>query len=62
MKYQIYLNKQVSEVIELYAEMTGKKPNTLIKEYVENCFKIAMETSERTLEELQGNGKAKRKV
>lgn len=43
MKYQIYLQKDVSEVINTVATHLNKKPSTLIKEMLESNFRIAMQ-------------------
>ena len=41
MKYQIYLQKDVSEMINAIATGLGKKPATFIKEMLENNFRTA---------------------
>lgn len=41
MKYQIYLNKETSEIIQKCAEKDGKKPATFIKQMLESLFRIA---------------------
>lgn len=41
MKYQIYLKKDVSELINAVAKATGKKPTTFIKDFLESCFNEA---------------------
>lgn len=41
MKYQIYLQKDVSDIINKVAKYEGKKPNTLIKELLELNFRQA---------------------
>jgi len=38
MKYQIYLNKDISDIINALAKAEGKKSNTFIKEFVERSF------------------------
>ena len=40
MKYQIYLQKDVSEIINAIAQGLNKKPNTLIKEMLEENFRL----------------------
>ena len=41
MKYQIYLNKDTSEIINAIAQKEGRKPASLIKEFMEEFFVIA---------------------
>lgn len=41
MKYQIYLQKDVSAMINAIAEGLNKKPSTLIKEMLESNFRNA---------------------
>lgn len=58
MKYQIYLNKTTSEMLNEIARQLDKKPSTLIKEFIENSFTMA----EKTIGEEKGdlsNGTAK---
>lgn len=38
MKYQIYLNKEISDIINALAKAEGKKTNTFIKDFVEHSF------------------------
>lgn len=59
MKYQIYLNKDTSTIIEACALKDNKKPNTLIKELLESMFRIAQATANQTQMEINkyGNGK-----
>lgn len=45
MKYQIYLNKDTSRVIERIAEVEGVKANTLIKKIVESIIFKASEAA-----------------
>lgn len=47
MKYQIYLNKDVSNIINKIAEFEGKKPSTLIKQLLEENFTTALKQAER---------------
>lgn len=49
MKYQIYLNKETSELVNAISKLQGKKPNSFIKEFIENCF----ETTEKVFNEEQ---------
>lgn len=41
MKYQIYLQKDVSDIIEHLAKGTNQKPSTLIKSLLESNFRNA---------------------
>lgn len=41
MKYQIYLQKDVSDIINQIAKFENKKPSTLIKELLELNFRTA---------------------
>lgn len=41
MKYQIYLNKQTSDIINAIAEKEGRRPVSLIKEFMEGFFDVA---------------------
>ena len=41
MKYQIYLQKDVSDIINAVATSLNKKPSTLIKEMLESNFRNA---------------------
>jgi predicted DNA-binding protein len=57
MKYQIYLDKETSEAINLMAEHDNKRPNTFIKELVEAMVRIAKATAEQTTKEVNHDGK-----
>lgn len=41
MKYQIYLNKDTSILINELADKNQQKPATIIKQLVEGCMRIA---------------------
>lgn len=41
MRYQIYLAKDVSDIINAIAQGLKKKPNSLIKEMLESNFRTA---------------------
>lgn len=41
MRYQIYLDKEVSDIINTISKGLNKKPNTLIKELLESNFRTA---------------------
>jgi hypothetical protein len=41
MKYQIYLNKETSELINKIAEREGLKPSTTIKRLLESVYNAA---------------------
>lgn len=61
MKYQIYLAKDVSDLVNKVAKYEGKKPNTLIKELLESNFRTAYQQA--TELETNKNGKTtKRKI
>lgn len=61
MKYQIYLAKDVSDLVNKVAKYEGKKPNTLIKELLESNFRTAYQQA--TELETSKNGKTtKRKI
>lgn len=42
MKYQIYLQKDVSDIINTVAKATNQKPSTMIKQMLENNFRVAL--------------------
>lgn len=48
MKYQIYLNKLVSQCIEIAAKQEGIKTNTRIKNFLENIVMQTIGTLEQT--------------
>jgi len=48
MKYQIYLNKDTSILINELAEKNGQKPASIIKQLVEGCMRIARTASQET--------------
>ena len=50
MKYQIYLAKDVSEIINNVAKTLKKKPSTMIKEMLENNFRIAYQDALKSLD------------
>lgn len=41
MRYQIYLSKDVSDIINTISQGLNKKPNTFIKELLESNFRTA---------------------
>lgn len=41
MKYQIYIQKDVSDIINAVAKSLNKKPTTLLKEMLESNFRNA---------------------
>lgn len=53
MKYQVYLNKKTSEFINKYAELTNKKPNTVIKTLVEQFVRLSEPVESKIFEELK---------
>jgi len=50
MKYQIYLQKDVSDIINAISEGLNKKPATLIKEMLESNFRNAYKDTLKVLE------------
>ena len=52
MKYQVYLNKTTSEFINKFAELDNKKPNTVIKELIEQFVKLSQPVELKIFEEL----------
>lgn len=50
MKYQIYIKKEVSDIINKVAQFEGKKPNTLIKELLEQNFTLAYNQAQEVLD------------
>lgn len=48
MKYQIYLNKDTSILINELAEKNKQKPASIIKQLVEGCMRIAKAANEET--------------
>jgi len=61
MRYQIYLAKDVSDLVNKVAKYEGKKPNTLIKELLESNFRTAYQQANEM--ETNKNGKTtKRKI
>jgi len=53
MKYQVYLNKETSEFINKYAELDGKKPNTVIKDLIESFANLSKPMELKIFEELK---------
>ena len=53
MKYQVYLNKKTSEFINKYAELDGKKPNTIIKELIESFVRLSEPVEMKIFEEVK---------
>ena len=60
MKYQIYLNKETSMLVNELAEKNKQeKPATFLKKFIESFMKIYKSTQEEvqaTLEDLKANG------
>lgn len=60
MKYQIYLKKDVSEVINTISKVSNQKPATFIKEFIERCFDFTAETlGQEAIKEITDYGKDK---
>jgi len=53
MKYQIYLQKDVSDIINKIAKFEGKKPNTFIKDILELNFRSAYKQATEVLDKVQ---------
>lgn len=62
MKYQIYLNKETSELVNKFAEKDGKKPATFIKNMLESIIKIAQASARASEEELKKYGNREPKI
>lgn len=52
MKYQIYLNKETSMIINELAQKDNSKPNTFIKKFVEGFMRIYNATQDQVNKEL----------
>lgn len=52
MKYQIYLNKETTEIVERIAKASNKKSATIIKEMFESMLRISQKTAEQLDREL----------
>lgn len=50
MKYQIYLNKETTNFIELFAKQHNMKASTVIKQIVEETYKKAFDYAKEQLE------------
>ena len=50
MKYQIYLNKETTELINYLAQKTNMKPSTFIKRMVEGGVKASREIAKDKIE------------
>lgn len=57
MKYQIYLAKDVSEVLNAISEGLNKKPSTLIKELLEDNFRRGIIQATQYLGGAKNGGK-----
>lgn len=51
MKYQIYLNKSTSELVNYLAERSNLKPNTFIKQVLEDTLKYSLEVTKKLVNE-----------
>lgn len=51
MKYQIYLNKSTTELVNYLAEQSNLKPNTFIKQLLEDLLKHSLEVTQKLLNE-----------
>ena len=63
MKYQVYLNKETSEIVNKIAEQNGIKPNTQIKQFMEVLIAESLASYKRFESEFERrnskNGKRK---
>ena len=56
MRYQVYLQKDVSDIINTIAKGLGKKPSTIIKDLLETNFRTAFSMAENQLSDRkEGN-------
>lgn len=55
MKYQIYLNKQTTEIVNYLANKSNMKPSTFIKLMVEGGVKASYELAKKELEGKTNN-------
>lgn len=62
MKYQIYLNKDTSILINELAEKNAMKPASIIKQLVEGCMRIARATTEETEKVIKDFDNEQRKI
>lgn len=53
MKYQIYLNKETSDIVERIARASNKKSARVIKEMFESMLRISKNTAEQLDRELK---------
>lgn len=53
MKYQIYLNKETSDIVERIAKASNKKGASVIKEMFESMLRISKNTAEQLDRELE---------
>jgi predicted DNA-binding protein len=62
MKYQIYLKKETSELINAVAKASNKKSSTFLKEFIEECFGYTAKTiGETTTEKVRAYGREETK-
>lgn len=55
MRYQIYLDKETTKIVELLAKAQSKKTNTFIKNYLEEVFKTAYGVAVKEYEDSKPN-------
>ncbi len=53
MKYQIYLNKETTTFIELFAKTHNMRPSTVIKQIVEGTYLQAMDYAREELKKKE---------
>lgn len=56
MKYQIYLAKDVSDIVNKVANFENKKPSTLLKELLEDNFRTAYNQATEVCEKVRRKG------
>ena len=61
MKYQIYLNKDTSEIINKMADKDNLKPATFIKQMIESLMNIAKQSAFAAEKELEKYGNREHK-
>lgn len=56
MKYQIYLKKDTSTLVNNLAEKNGEKPATFLKKFLESFMRIYSATETQLKKEILSNG------
>ena len=55
MKYQIYLKKDTSNLVNQLAEKNGEKPATFIKKFLESFMRIYSATEDQLKKEIMND-------